>query len=367
MGVHRRRQLDERAAGSYQAGVAPTNCLFDADGNPYVPVVGGRPDLPLDARRRRDLRRRRDRQRDADHGRQRRRPAGRRHEPLLAALARHVDAHPGGCAPTKGLGFANYPLYKLAQGRTRPRLLRRHRRRQPAVPGDSPATTTSTGWGTPDVAQLMLDLDRPVDAGAQRRRRRRSPPTPTTTCGAALHRRVGRRRLTSIEGQSLGGARDAAPQLDILGAQMLLTPDGQTLRTIITVRNLTHGDPDRRRRERLQLHLDAQRHFSSSRSSRSSRAASCNAYDGAADPRLALRTATSSCTSTRASSRSARTERSRSTFRSRTCRALPPDRSCIRPSAASYVREGVLVGNARADRLGRPDERLRRGHLHGVN
>jgi hypothetical protein len=45
-----------------------------------------------------------------------------------------------------------------------------------------------------------------------------------------------------VQGQTLG-AQGADPQLDILGGQALLSADGQTLRTIITVRDLSTTIP----------------------------------------------------------------------------------------------------------------------------
>jgi hypothetical protein len=45
-----------------------------------------------------------------------------------------------------------------------------------------------------------------------------------------------------VEGQTLG-AKGADPQLDITNAQLALTPDGKTLRTILTVSNLSTAIP----------------------------------------------------------------------------------------------------------------------------
>src|SRR5919201_1722071 len=76
VGVHRRRQQH-------------------ADPGAVVPAGRRADGVPRNSGRRRDLGRRRDGERDADHGRLRQRPAGRRHEPVVAALARDADADPG--------------------------------------------------------------------------------------------------------------------------------------------------------------------------------------------------------------------------------------------------------------------------------
>jgi hypothetical protein len=65
--------------------------------------------------------------------------------------------------------------------------------------------------------------------------------TTATTCGQLFSDASGDDSY-SVEGQSLA-APGTTPQLDILGGQMLLTPDGQTLRTIITVRDLSTAIP----------------------------------------------------------------------------------------------------------------------------
>src|SRR5204862_3564135 len=66
-------------------------------------------------------------------------------------------------------------------------------------------------------------------------------PTPTTSCGGLFTDNAGDDKYV-VDGQALG-AQGAQPQLDILGGQMSLSPDGQTLRTIITVRDLTTTVP----------------------------------------------------------------------------------------------------------------------------
>jgi hypothetical protein len=65
--------------------------------------------------------------------------------------------------------------------------------------------------------------------------------TPTTTCGPLFSDPSGD-DVYAVEGQTLG-AQGAQPQLDILSTKMLLSSDRQTLRTIITVRNLSTTIP----------------------------------------------------------------------------------------------------------------------------
>jgi hypothetical protein len=65
--------------------------------------------------------------------------------------------------------------------------------------------------------------------------------TATTTCSPVFSDVAGDDSY-SVEGQSLA-AQGTSPQLDITGGQMQLSPDGQTLRTIITVKDLSTTVP----------------------------------------------------------------------------------------------------------------------------
>jgi len=157
--------------------------------------------------------------------------------PLWVGMWTRIQA----AAAKKGLGFANYSLYKQGKsssygndffdvtvGDNVP---------YPAKPG----WDNTTGWGTPDVANLMKDLTGrttpaknvavPVPATA----------APTTTCGNLFSDASGDDSFV-VQGQTLG-AQGADPQLDILGGQALLSADGQTLRTILTVRDLSTTIP----------------------------------------------------------------------------------------------------------------------------
>jgi hypothetical protein len=106
----------------------------------------------------------------------------------------------------------------------------------PAKPGYD----NTTGWGTPEVSQIMLDL-----TGRLTPIRNTAPApvatTPSTTCAPLFSDAAGDDSY-SVEGQVLA-PQGASPQLDVLGAKMSLTPDGQTLRTVITVRNLSTTIP----------------------------------------------------------------------------------------------------------------------------
>jgi hypothetical protein len=88
----------------------------------------------------------------------------------------------------------------------------------------------------PDIGHVMKDLTgrlTPVKTTAP------APvsPTPQVSCGSLFTDPSGD-DVFVYQGQSFG-AQGAQPQLDILGAQLLLTPDKQTLKTFITVRNLS--------------------------------------------------------------------------------------------------------------------------------
>src|SRR5439155_10336261 len=99
-----------------------------------------------------------------------------------------------------------------------------------------PGWDNVSGWGVPDVAHLMKDL-----TGRLTPVRNTTPApvaaTPTTSCGD-LYTDPSGDDVFVYQGQTFG-AQGAQPQLDILSGKALLTPDGKTLRTIVTVRNLS--------------------------------------------------------------------------------------------------------------------------------
>src|SRR5438552_17612608 len=65
--------------------------------------------------------------------------------------------------------------------------------------------------------------------------------TPSTTCGSLFTDAAGD-DVYSLEGQTLA-APGTTPQLDILSGRAFLSADGQTLKTIITVKNLSTTIP----------------------------------------------------------------------------------------------------------------------------
>jgi pseudomonalisin len=226
-------------AGSYQLGVAPTNCTFDPNGNPYVPgvtaagpVCRSTPDVSAISG---DVATGNGMSITNDGGSDQQGAGTSLSSPLWLGMWTRVQAAAGG----KGLGFANYSLYKLAQssgGRDFYDVTVGDNQPYPAKPGYDNAS----GWGTPEVTQIMLDL-----TGRTTPAHNVAPApvakVPTTTCSALFSDASGDDSY-AVEGQTLA-ATGTTPQLDILGGRMLLSADGQTLRTIVTVRNLSATVP----------------------------------------------------------------------------------------------------------------------------
>jgi subtilase family serine protease len=225
-------------AGSYQQGVAPTNCVFDADGNPYVPGVTAGPvcrSTPDVAAISGDVATGNGMSITNDSGSDQQGAGTSLSSPLWVGFWARIQA----AAKGKGLGFANFPLYKLAKaspGRDFYDITVGDNQPYPAKPGYDNAS----GWGTPEVTQIMSDL-----TGRTTPVRTVAPApiaaTATTTCGQLFGDASGD-DVYAVEGQTLA-AQGTSPQLDILGAQLLLSADGQTLRSIITVRNLSTTVP----------------------------------------------------------------------------------------------------------------------------
>lgn len=144
-------------------------------------------------------------------------------------------------AKNKGLGFANYSLYRIGKSASYANdfydVTVGDNQPYPALPG----WDNASGWGTPDVAHLMQDLtgrltpfhDTPPPVPAT--------PAPQVSSGTLFTDPAGD-DVYSVEGETLG-PQGSDPQLDILSGSMELSPDGQTLRTIITVRNLSTTVP----------------------------------------------------------------------------------------------------------------------------
>ena len=153
-------------------------------------------------------------------------------------------------------------------------------------------------------------------------------------------------------------AQGTIPQLDILSAKLLLSADGQTLRSIITVRNLSTTIPTGGVENDYQLvwSYGGTQYFTQLAVEPGG---VINAYDGEL-LRLSLENRYQQLhVDTGSITAGAERHRRRSTSRSRTCRASSPGAALAAPSAATYVREGVVGRLARARRRRRPHQRLR--------
>jgi subtilase family serine protease len=225
-------------AASYQQGVAPTNCTFDKSGNPYAPGVAAGPicrSTPDVAAISGDVATGNGMSITNDSGADQQGAGTSLSSPLWVGFWARIQA----AAKGKGLGFANYSLYKVAQaspGRDFFDVTIGDNQPYPAKPGYD----NTTGWGTPEVSQLMLDL-----TGRLTPVKNTTPApvatTPSTTCGSLFTDPAGDDSY-AVEGQTLA-APGASPQLDILDTKMLLSADGTTLRTIVSVKNLTSDIP----------------------------------------------------------------------------------------------------------------------------
>jgi len=152
--------------------------------------------------------------------------------PLTLGMWTRVQA----AAAKKGLGFANFSFYKLGKSATYSSdffdVTVGNNQPYPALPG----WDNVSGWGVPDVSHVMKELTGRLTATSK------TAPAPvvaapTTTCGDLFTDASGDDSFV-YQGQTFG-APGAQPQLDILSGKMVLTPDGGTMRTILTVRNLS--------------------------------------------------------------------------------------------------------------------------------
>ncbi len=225
-------------AGSYQVGVASTNCLFDANGNPYVPGVTAGPvcrSTPDVAAISGDVATGNGLLITNDSGADEQGAGTSLSSPLWLGFWTRIQA----AAKGKGLGFANPSLYRVAQaspGRDFYDVVIGDNQPYPAKPGYD----NTTGWGTPEVTQLMQDLTGRVTPVSNAKP---APvvATPKTTCGTLFTDPTGDESF-SVQGQVLA-AQGTIPQSDIVSAKLLLSADGQTLRSIITVRNMSTTIP----------------------------------------------------------------------------------------------------------------------------
>jgi subtilase family serine protease len=226
-------------AGSYQTGVASTNCTFDPNGNPYVPVAGAAGPIcrstPDVASISGDVVTGNGLSINDDAGADQQGAGTSLSSPLWLGVWTRIQA----AAQGKGLGFANYRIYKLAQssgGRDFYDVTVGNNQPYPAKPGYD----NTTGWGTPEISQIMQDL-----TGRLTPSHNTTPApivtSPSTTCGSLFTDPVGDDSY-SVENQTLA-APGTTPQLDILSGRAFLSADGQTLKTIITVNNLSSVIP----------------------------------------------------------------------------------------------------------------------------
>jgi pseudomonalisin len=219
-------------AGSYQQGVASTNCVFDANGNPTVsgPLCRSTPDVATISG---DVATGNGLLINSDNGADSQGAGTSLSSPLWLGVWTRIQAAAAG----KGLGFANYKIYKLAQssgGRDFYDVTVGDNQPYPATPGYD----NTTGWGTPEISQIMQDL-----TGRLTPTHNTTPApmvtSPSTTCGSVFTDPAGDDNYSF----GVGAGTGASPQLDILGGRVVLSPDGQTLRTIITVNNLSTAIP----------------------------------------------------------------------------------------------------------------------------
>jgi subtilase family serine protease len=220
-------------AGSYQTGVASTNCTFDPEGNPYVPVAGAAGPIcrstPDVASISGDVATGNGLLINGDSGADSQGAGTSLSSPLWLGVWARIQAAASG----KGLGFANYQIYKLAQssgGRDFYDVTVGDNQPYPAKPGYD----NTTGWGTPEISQIMQDL-----TGRLTPTHNAKPAavvtSPSTTCGSLFSDAAGDDNYSF----GLGAGTGANPQLDILGGRAFLSADGQTLKTIISVNDLS--------------------------------------------------------------------------------------------------------------------------------
>jgi pseudomonalisin len=220
-------------AGSYQQGVAKTNCTFDSAGNPTIlgPLCRSTPDVATISG---DVVTGNGLSINDDAGADQQGAGTSLSSPLWVGVWARIQA---AAKSSKGLGFANYKIYKLAQssgGRDFYDVTVGDNQPYPATPGYD----NTTGWGTPEIAQIMQDL-----TGRLTPAHNTTPApivtSPSTTCGSLFTDPAGDDNYSF----GVGAGQGASPQLDILSGRAFLSADGQTLKTIITVNNLSSVIP----------------------------------------------------------------------------------------------------------------------------
>ena len=159
-------------AGSYQQGVAPVQCVTDQSGNPYVPGTGplcrATPDVASISG---DVATGNGMLITDDNGSDQQGAGTSLSSPLWLGMWTRIQA----AAAKKGLGFANYSLYKIGKSASYANdfydVTVGDNQPYPATPG----WDNATGWGSPDVAHLMQDL-----TGRLTPVRNVAPPVPAT-------------------------------------------------------------------------------------------------------------------------------------------------------------------------------------------
>jgi subtilase family serine protease len=156
--------------------------------------------------------------------------------PLWLGMWTRIQA----AAKNKGLGFANESLYRIGTSASYATdfydVTLGDNLPYPATPG----WDNATGWGTPDVAHLMQDMTGRLTPTHDVAPPVPAAPAPQVGSGGTLFADPAGDDSYAVEGQALG-APGADPQLDILSASMV--QDGQTLKTMLTVRNLSTTIP----------------------------------------------------------------------------------------------------------------------------
>ncbi len=225
-------------AGAYQQGVAPTSCTTDQSGNPYPPGTApscrATPDVSAISG---DVFTGNGMLITGDGGADQQGDGTSLSSPLWLGMWTRIQA----AAKKKGLGYANFALYRAGKSGSY------HNDFFDVTVGDNqfypalPGWDNTTGWGTPDVAHLMVDLTGRLTPTNNVPPPVAASPVPQVSSGTLFSDPSVDDQYT-VQGQTLG-AQGTDPQLDILSGAMALTPDGKTLRTIITVRNLTTTIP----------------------------------------------------------------------------------------------------------------------------
>jgi pseudomonalisin len=218
-------------AGSYQQGVASTSCTFDASGNPTVtgPLCRSTPDVASISG---DVVTGNGLLINDDNGADSQGAGTSLSSPLWVGVWARIQAAASG----KGLGFANYKIYDLAKssgGRDFYDVTVGDNLPYPAKPGYD----NTTGWGTPEISQIMQDLTGRLTP-SHTTKPAAIVTSPSTTCGSLFTDAAGDDNYSLVQ-DSLG----ANPQLDIVSGRAFLSADGQALRTIISVNNLSTDIP----------------------------------------------------------------------------------------------------------------------------